>query len=130
MPQMSDCQFGQPSICQEGGKLYALVLNDEWNVFTTHEEDHQVFFVCALEGDGTDRGTKDATLLAETTTPIMLFHSYEVKEKSTKIHCVGHYKVSNFEELEIVGFYDLVNFIILSSTTLLFLCLLRLGFHD
>eukprot|EP00529_Nitzschia_sp_RCC80_P000604 CAMPEP_0113480460 /NCGR_PEP_ID=MMETSP0014_2-20120614/21889_1 /TAXON_ID=2857 /ORGANISM="Nitzschia sp." /LENGTH=376 /DNA_ID=CAMNT_0000373895 /DNA_START=381 /DNA_END=1507 /DNA_ORIENTATION=+ /assembly_acc=CAM_ASM_000159 len=106
---MKDCKFGQPVVCQKGGKPYAIVLNDQWNDLVEYQHEIQDWYVGASDGR-----LKKAEVVAstiDTQTLIPLFHSFKkgrpdpinkTKKKSppTHIYYVGHFKVVEFKMLK------------------------------
>jgi hypothetical protein len=92
---MGRSSFSQSAVRAKGGKVYAVVLNDQWNKLATSTEENQVWYV----GSGSGR-RRLAELVVNTATSIPIFQAPIKKQKF--IFYVGHYKVApgakHFEE--------------------------------
>jgi hypothetical protein len=89
---MGDSKFGQKVVCAKNGKVYAIILNDEWNKLATYENDKQDWYV----GEGQKR-RDDAEMVGRVAQPIPIFHLPKKMEKTNKLYYVGHFKVESVE---------------------------------
>jgi hypothetical protein len=92
---MNDCKFGQAVVSHKRGRVYAITLNDQWNVLVKRVDELQEWYV----GVGAMR-RKNANLVAQSAVPIPVFQSPKVKERTCKIHYVGHYSVLSMHKLK------------------------------
>jgi hypothetical protein len=92
---MKDCQFGQGVVSHKGGRVYAITLNDQWNVLAKRVDEDQEWYV----GTGALR-RRNAKLVAKSTIPIPFFQSPKIGERTCKIYYVGHYSLIHMRELE------------------------------
>jgi hypothetical protein len=92
---MDDCKIGQAVVSHKRGRVFAITLNDQWNVLPTDVYCEQEWYV----GFGLMR-RRNANLAAKTAIPIPLFHAPKMKERTCNIYNVGHYSVIAIHELE------------------------------
>jgi hypothetical protein len=92
---MGYSKFSQGAVRCLNGKVYALVLNDDWNELAKSRTEPQFWYV----GMGAGR-KKLATMVTNTAEGFPLFHAPMQKEKTKNIFYVGHYKVMRMEEID------------------------------
>ena len=92
---MGSCQFGKSVILSQFGKVYAIILNDEWNTLAQRNDEYQFWYV----GLGPGR-KRDARLVGASESSIPIFHAPKEQYSTKELFYVGHYKVKKLEELE------------------------------
>ena len=91
---MGSCKFGKSVVVSLYGKVYAMVLNDESNTLAQRTDEFQFWYVCPGPGR-----MRDARLVYASPSTIPIFHAPKVEYTTKELFYVGHYRVTNLEEL-------------------------------